>query len=325
MKTAPVALACLVALAAAANLARADDPSPSVPAPVVVPSSSASSAPSAVPAAAPPPAVPAPQRPAKTPGHWTEEAERPFISLRADAGYLYLKPRVSVGYGKPFALWGGLDVVPFATPDAAGGYGGLRLQLDWFELRGGARFVHAFWHNFLSQKPSYDLVDLAENTGHPSNYVDLEAEVAAAIPAGPGDILLLGTAESIQLVPSGFNVYDETLHVIVAPTPVYRERLGYSLPFMAEHNARAGIVGEVIEIPNRGDQVVRAGIVASFDIDDHLQVVATVLAPVYGPDSLGLAGADYTELGLRYRWASGHTHVPQEMLPGSGETAVLTR
>jgi hypothetical protein len=249
--------------------------------------------------------------PVVEPGHWTLDPGRPFIALRADLGYLYFKPRFSFGYGKPFTLWGGLDVVPFVTPDAAGGYGGLRLQLDWFEIRAGARFVHAFNRQYLTPQPTYSIVDLAENTGHPSDYLALEVEASAAIPAGPGDILALATVSSIQFVPAGYNVFDETLHVVVSPPAVYRQRLGYSLILGRERIARLGLVGEVIEIPDRNAQVVRAGLIGSFDIDDHLQLIATVLVPVWGPDSLGLLGADYTELGIRYRWATGHSHVPK--------------
>ncbi|HEY1954233.1 MAG TPA: hypothetical protein VGH28_01435 [Polyangiaceae bacterium] len=249
------------------------------------------------------------------PGHWTGEPARPFVSLRLDLGYLYAKPRFSFGYGKPFSVWGGLDLVPFATPDSAGGYSGLRMQLGWFELRAGARFVHSFSRQYLTPKASYDLLDLAENTGRPANYVGLEAEASAAIPAGPGNILALFTASSVQLVPAGAYVYDETLRVVISPPPVYRGRLGYSLIVGKEGIARIGLVGEVIEIPDRAAQVYRAGFIGSFDIDDHLQLIATVLVPVYGPDSLGLLGADYTELGIRYRWASGHAHVPHERIP----------
>jgi hypothetical protein len=255
------------------------------------------------------------QCPRCTPQHWTAETARPFVSLRLDAGYLYLKPRLSFGYGKPFSLWGGLEFVPLATPDYAGGYAGPHLQIDWFELRASARYVHAFTRQFLTPKDSYDLVELAEVTQHPSNYLDLEAEVRAAIPAGPGEILVLGTASSIQLVPRGFDVYDEALRVVVSPPPVYRARLGYALPFMREDNARIGLVGEVVDIPDRNARVYRAGVVATFAIDDHLEAIATVVAPVYGPDSLGLLGADYSELGIRYRWATGHGHAPRELDP----------
>jgi hypothetical protein len=248
------------------------------------------------------------QCPQCTPGHWTREPARWFVSMRLDAGYLYLKPRFYLGYGKPFVVWGGIEATPLVTPDYAGGYVGPRLQLDWFDLRASARYVHAFLRQFLRQTDSYNLVDLAEDTGHPSNYVDLEAEARATIPAGPGGILVTGTVSSVQLAPAGYYVYDEALRVVRGPNPVYRGRLGYELAFMPEGNAKLGVVGEVIDIPDRKAQVVRAGVVATFDVDDHLQAIAIILAPIVGPDSLGFLGADYTELGIRYRWATGHHH-----------------
>jgi hypothetical protein len=255
--------------------------------------------------------------PTMTPGHWAGETARLFMSLRFDLGYLYLKPLVSFGYGKPFYAWAGIDIAPFITPDEGGGYSGLRLQLDWFEIRAGGRFVHAFTRDYLRPQPSYTLVDLYEAAGRPVNYLDLEAEASAAIPAGPGNILALFTVESIQLAPAGTEVFDETLHVIVSPPPVYRARLGYSLILGREHAGRLGLLAEDIEIPDREARVIRVGVTGSFDIDDHLQFVATVLIPVYGPDSLGLLGADYTELGLRYRWATGQSHIPQPLGPAS--------
>ena len=265
------------------------------------------------------PELPQSKPPYVEPGHWTLEPARPFMSVRADAGYLYLKPRVSFGYGKPFAYWGGFDVLPYVTPDAAGGYMGLRLQLDWFELRGGVRGVHSFEHEYLTQKPSYTIVDLQEYTDRPSNYIDFEFEAAASIPCGPGNIVALAGASYIELAPANPNVFDETLHVIVNPPAVYRQRLGYSLKLGREHVARVGVLGEVIELPDRNAQVVRAGFIGSFDIDDHFQLVATVLIPVATPDSIGLYGADYSELGIRYRWSTGHKEhaAPHPEIPGS--------
>jgi hypothetical protein len=274
------------------------------------------------PAATPTPVDTSIECPRCHPEHWTSEPYRPFFSLTAVVGYLYLKPRFSFGYGRPYALWGGIDVTPIGTTSYVGGYSGLHLQVPYFDFRAGARAVHAFEHQLLPQQPSYTLVDLAEIIGRPANYLSLEAEISGAIPAGPGDILVLATAESIQLVPAGYDVYDETLHVIVSPPPVYRGRLGYAARFLQERNLQVGVVGEVIEIPGRQAQVYRAGVVATFDIDDHLQAVGLLVVPVLGPDSLGLAGADYTELGIRYRWATGHEHPPQEVIPPEEESAM---
>jgi hypothetical protein len=274
--------------------------------------------------ASPRPDVVPTQCPQCTPGHWTREEGRPFVALRFDAGYLYLKPRFYFGYGKPFAMWAGIEAVPLVTPDYAGGYGGPSLQLDWLDLRASARYVHAFLRQFLTPKDSYTLVDVAEDTGHPSNYVDLEAEARAAIPAGPGAILVRGTVSSIQLAPAGYYVYDEALRIVRGANPVYRGGMGYELRFMPEGNARLGLVGEVLDIPDRKTQVYRAGVVATFDIDDHFQAIATIIAPIVTPDSLGLLGADYTELGIRYRWASGHSHAARDLTPVQANIATTT-
>jgi len=255
------------------------------------------------------------QCPRCRPGHWTNDPTRAFLSLTMDAGYLYLKPRFSFGYGEPFTIWGGIDAGPIVTPDYAGGYSGLRLEIAWFGLRAGARAVHAFQHQYLRPQAAYNLVDLSQITGLASDYVSLEAEMEAAIPAGPGSILVLGTASSVQFVPAGHDLYEENLHVIVSPPAVYRARVGYALRLLAEGNAEVGVVGEVIEIPDRKAQAYRAGLVATFKIDDHLDAVGRIVVPITGPDSIGFAGADYSELGIRYRWATGHNHVPEERLP----------
>jgi hypothetical protein len=45
-------------------------------------------------------------------------------------------------------------------------------------------------------------------------------------------------------------------------------------------------------------------VVASFAIDDHLEAIGLLVLPVVSPDHIGLAGGDFGELGLRYRWAT---------------------
>ena len=105
-------------------------------------------------------------------------------------------------------------------------------------------------------------------------------------------------------VPSGQFVYEETLHVITDPPMIYRGRTGYALSFGREGNAHAGVVAEVLLLPRREAFVFRAGLVASFAIDEHLEALALLVVPVVSPDSIGILGGDYGELGLRYRWAT---------------------
>ena len=245
-----------------------------------------------------------PVRPTAHEGYWSRGAPRPFAATTIDVGFLYLRPRLSLGYGRPFDLWAGIDVNPIATSTGLGAYGGVRLQTPWFDVRAGARGFFAFEHVFLAPKASYSTVDLDSTAGPPSRYVTLEADLSTGIPAGPGTVLLVLTASSVQGVTPGDYVYEETLRVIINPPAIYRARTGYAVRLGAEGAGRLGVVGEVLDLPGRDAVVYRAGVLASFTIDDHLEAVGMLVVPVVTPDSIGIAGGDFGELGLRYRWAT---------------------
>jgi hypothetical protein len=233
-----------------------------------------------------------------------EGAVRPFVATTIDLGYLYLRPRISAGYGIPFKLWAGMDLNLIAQSSGLGAYSGLRFQIPWFDLRLGARGFYAFNHTFLPPQAHYDSADLNLATGNAARYLTLEAELSGGIPAGPGNVLLILTASGVLGVPSGMFVYEETLRVITDPPMIYRARTGYALSFGRLGNAHLGVVGDFLVLPKREAFVFRAGFVASFAIDDHLEALALLLIPIVSPDSIGILGGDYGELGLRYRWAS---------------------
>jgi hypothetical protein len=237
-------------------------------------------------------------------GYWGGQP-RPFLATTIDVGYLYLRPRLSVGFGKPFNTWLGIDVNPIVTNNGFGGYAGVRFQIPWFDLRFGALPFEAFQHEYLAPMAHYSSVDLQETTGVTSKYVTLETELSGGIPAGPGSILLVLTAAEVEGVPTGKYVYEETLRVITNPPAIFRARTGYALRLGKEGAARVGVVGEILDLPGRNDFVIRTGLIASFAIDDHLEALGLLVIPVAGPDSIGIAGGDFAELGIRYRWATG--------------------
>ena len=77
--------------------------------------------------------------------------------------------------------------------------------------------------------------------------------------------------------------------------------------------ARSGSAptGDLIGLPGRDEFVVRAGVVASVAIDAHLEAQASLVPVIVSPDTLGLAGADFGQLGVRFRWATGSTPDPE--------------
>jgi len=236
---------------------------------------------------------------------WAAAPERYFVSTTFDVGYVYARPRVSLGYGKPFTRWVGIDANPLATSTGLGVYGGLRGVIPHFDMRVGARQFWAFTHTYLPLKESYHRIDLETRGGDKARYLTVEAELDANLPLGPGDVLLRASASHVLGVPEGMSVFEETLHVIVKPPFVWRARVGYALAFGQRHQHSLGFVADLLDVQKRDDsRTIRVGPVLRFVLSRRVEVRGTFVATVVSPDHIGLVGGDFTELGVRYRWAN---------------------
>lgn len=236
---------------------------------------------------------------------WATLPARQFIATTVDLGFVYLRPRISLGYGRPFTQWVGIDVNPITSQDGLGAYGGLRLEVPYVDFRLGQRYFSAFQHTYLDTKPSYSRLDLENSSGKPSRTLTYEAELDITIPAGPGKVLLRGSASYITGVPQGESVYEETLHLIVAPPLVWRARLGYVFTFGSHGQHSLGPVVDFLNVPKRDDSgTVRAGPLLRLALSRRVDIRGSFVVTLVSPDRIGLKGGDFTELGVRYRWAS---------------------
>lgn len=236
---------------------------------------------------------------------WSVAPARTFIATTVDIGWVYARPRVSLGYGKPFTSWVGVDVNPVASSSHIGVYGGARLSLPFVDLRVGSRYVYSFLHSYYAPTTTFNRVDLDADSGSPAKLLTHEAELTVNIPAGPGDILLLGSASIVTGVPEGQFAFEETLRVIVTGPYIWRARTGYSVRFGSNRQHSVGFVGEVLDVPRRGDALtVRVGPVLRIVLSRRVEVRGSFVTTVFSPDRIGLIGGDFTELGVRYRWAS---------------------
>ena len=256
---------------------------------------------------APAPAAPAAssQKKGQAPKPGDRGPMRPFFSTSIDVGFLYFRPRVSVGYGQPFATWFGLDANPIISAEGAGGWLGARVALPHIDLRFGGRYLHAFRRSLLRQQETYTISDIELRSGPDSSYLSLEAELTGHIPLGPGVVLVELAATSVLLVDRGFNVFEETIRVVVDPPYVWRARVGYSLPFGQDGRFRVGAVVELAGIPNRGQVVLRGGLLVRVPLFRNLEARGTFVPVWASSDTLGLAGGDSFLVGIRYRWATG--------------------
>jgi hypothetical protein len=236
---------------------------------------------------------------------WREGRPRLFAATTVDAGYLYLRPRVSLGWGKPFQTWIGLDANPILVSSGVGAYGGVRFAVPYADLRVGARWFGAFQHAYLDPQPSYDRLDIDDTRRGKARFVTLESELTIALPAGPGDVVALGSISSVEGVPDDAYVFEETLHIVTAPPLVWRARGGYVLRVGPRGQHSIGLVADVLDVPKRDDSTsLRAGPVARIVFSRHLELRGSFVMTLVSPDRLGLVGGDFTELGLRWRTAT---------------------
>jgi len=236
---------------------------------------------------------------------WEHGETRAFVGVNTEVGAPYLRPRAIFGWGKPYYRFIGVDLSAMANATSAAGYGGVRFVIPHVALRVGGRVVTSFQRTFFEPKDSYGALDLAGTAGDKARYVTLESELAAAVPVGPGSLLALFSAFELERVQGDQRVYEETLRVVAARRWLLRARLGWVATLGREGNATAGVVAEVLDVPGRPALVVRAGIVATFAINAHLEALLTIVPAITGPDTIGIAGGDISQIGLRYRWATG--------------------
>jgi hypothetical protein len=218
--------------------------------------------------------------------NWELAPPRLFTAATIDLGYLYLRPRLSIGYGRPFTQWIGVDVNPSISGNYIGVYGGVRAEIPHLSWRFGVRENAAYIRTFLDRMDNYGRVEFS-------------------LPAGPGDLYGLASASYVTSVQAGKNVFEENLRVIVEPPWVLRARGGYLLRWGARRQHSIGLVADVFDIPKRSDGIiVRVGLLVRVVLSRRVEVRGSFIPTIASPDTIGLAGSDFTELGLRYRWAS---------------------
>ena len=81
---------------------------------------------------------------------WGALPARYFVATTVDLGFVYFRPRASLGYGRPFTKWVGIDLNPVAKTSGLGGYGGLRVEVPHFDLRVGSRVFRSFERTYLN-------------------------------------------------------------------------------------------------------------------------------------------------------------------------------
>lgn len=230
---------------------------------------------------------------------------RPFAAASLDAGVVFFRPTLQLGYGKPHWQWFGLEAYAAVNQSAGSEYVGIAGALPNVSARAGLRYDFPVNQRLLPRLPAYNREDLQHQQGPRSRYVVAEAEIAGAFMIPGGAVLGVLTGYAMPFVRDGYNVFEESLRVVVEPPFVWRGRLGYLYDVDSDGTMRIGMAAEVIHIIERGSVVVRSGPALSIRLTHHLDAIGAAMIVVESPDRLGLVGADFGQIGLRYRWATG--------------------
>jgi hypothetical protein len=233
--------------------------------------------------------------------------------MMLEAGYAYARPRFGLGYGQPYWRWIGLEGYPVLSLSGVGQYLGLGASFPGLTVRLGARYTYPFSKTLLIERESYSRTDLDREEGPRADYLALESELTGTVPILFGSAFAVLSAYRIELVDDDFFLYEESLRTIMKPPYIWRARLGYLLSFGRAGSIRVGPAGELIGIPERDEFVVRAGLLGSVLISAHLEAQASFIPVIVSPDTTGLAGGDFGQLGVRFRWATGSTPDPERV------------
>jgi len=241
------------------------------------------------------------------PNYWQHGMPRIFVSANLELGFAYVRPQIALGYGRPHWSWVGLEAWPVAGTGGFGTYAGVRAALPNFSIRSGARYYRSFGRTLLPEQASFDRLDIDTEFGPVAQYLALEAEATGALELPVGSLFAVATGYYVRSFPASSRfpyLFEESLKVVIEPPYVWRGRLGYLLGLGRERAIRIGIASDLIGLPGRGEYVVRAGVIGSVVMTAHLEAQAAFIPVLISPDSIGLAGGDFGQLGVRFRWAT---------------------
>lgn len=274
----------------------------------------------------PPPSPPAAEgiEQAVVARYWELGRPRLFFASIVEAGYLYAKPRFAFGYGLPHWRWFGLEAYPLLSLGGVGHYAGIAAAVPRLQARAGSRYYYPFSRELLPPQASFNRTEIELLDGPRADYLSLEAELVGTLPVPAGSLFGVLTGYYIPtgsggsgldsfLVEEGFYLYEETLRTVMKPPYIWRARLGYLLAFGRDSAIRIGPAAEVIGMPGRDEFVVRGGAVGSVAIDAYVEAQASFIPVILSPDNLGIAGGDFGQLGVRWRWATGSKPDPEKL------------
>ena len=234
---------------------------------------------------------------------WQSEKRTFYASSASDAGIVYARPQLTLGYGAPFWQFSGFDGYLISTPGFAAAYAGWRASLPFLDVQFGRRWNYPFNRRYLPKKDKYRPRDLELTDGaERSAYAVTEGELTLLAPVLHGAVFVEFHPMWFD-APQDKNVFEEVMRTVVVPPFAMRTRLGYVYGAGDSQDVKFGAMVEYLVTPGRPMNTTRLGPLAVVSFRKDFEGLFTTTVVVSGPDELGAYAGSYGFLGVRYRWA----------------------
>lgn len=237
--------------------------------------------------------------------YWAAGRSRWFAAGAIDLAAVNYRSELDLGYGKPHYRWIGLELTPQLSLSGAQTFAGARIVVPGISLRTGARYFVSADRRFLEPREVYTREQINFDVGPRAHYLAFDAELAFEIPLPVGAINTVAAIEWLGDVPEPFNVFDQQLRVVVDPPLAWRSRTAYLVAVGRYDTLRLGGLLEFVGVPRRDEVMVRVGPAVTVSLTHHLDAVAAAAFSIESKDEIGLESADFGQVSLRYRWATG--------------------
>jgi len=237
--------------------------------------------------------------------YWSAGDVRPFFAAVFDFGGISTRVEANVGYGKPHYAWAGLEAGSSLSLRGVTDFAGMRAVLPFGYARVAGRFFEGTQQRMIAPADVITRPMLDVNSGPRSSYGAIDGELSFDIPLPVGTLGVFGSAHGLFPTQKNYYFFEEGLRVVVDGSFVWRARLNYLVAIGDPPTLRVGGLAEVVHNPSREAVTLRTGPAVVVSLTHHLEAVGVAAFSFFGPDEIGLAGADIGEISLRYRWATG--------------------
>lgn len=237
--------------------------------------------------------------------YWLQGRVRPFLAAVFDGGFFFARSELQAGYGRPHYTWIGATAYSKLTLGGVTLAAGIHGQVPNIDISVTAKSFRATDSRLVRKNDLYYESDTSIETEPKTAYQSLDADLAVTVKGLGGTVGLETRGIAVFGVPDGYDVFEDTLRLIVRPPFVWQTKLTYLAWPGWQDNLAVGFVAELIGSPARDNLVFRTGPVVTVSLTDHLQAIGSAAFAIFYHDDLGLSGSDLGQIALRYRWASG--------------------